>query len=44
MSAVTEASGEGAIGLLVGVKLIMDAVAMVAVAATIQAVGKTRPS
>jgi len=38
------ASGAGAIGQLVGVKLIMDAVAMVAVAATIQAVGKTRPS
>ncbi len=38
------ASGAGAIGTLIGVKLIMDAVAMVAVAATIQAVGKTRPS
>ncbi len=38
------ASGAGAIGTLIGVKLIMDAVAMMAVAATIQAVGKTRPS
>lgn len=36
-------SGESAIGTLVGVKLIMDAVAMVAVAATIRTVGKALP-
>ena len=36
-------SGESAIGTLVGVKLVMDAVAMVAVAATIRTVGKALP-
>jgi uncharacterized membrane protein HdeD (DUF308 family) len=37
-------SGENAVGILVGVKLIMDGVAMIAVAGAIRAMGKAFPS